>query len=190
MPRAALATIGYACSVKTAAHNVVTHTGQVLYAAAANEHNGVLLQVVALTADVARHLIAVGQTHARHLAQGRVGLFGRGRVNTGAHPPLLGRPLKRGHIGFEFTRAPWFAHQLINCRHDFSLPQENKRQATLACRSSAILRSCPARVKRDWKLIAESRCGLATPAAKKTCLAAVWAARHDQYSPLSAFAVG
>ena len=59
------------------------------------------LQVVAFTADVAADLVAVGEAHARDLAQGRIRLLrGRG-VHARAHTALLRR-------GAE-APAPWFS---------------------------------------------------------------------------------
>src|SRR5687768_12812460 len=50
---------GGAGRVERAANHVVTNAGQVLHATAADEHDGVLLQVVSLARDVARdfHLV-------------------------------------------------------------------------------------------------------------------------------------
>src|SRR5512142_407182 len=48
-------------SIETAAHHVVAHPGQILHAAAADEHHRVLLQVVAFAADIADDLEAVGE---------------------------------------------------------------------------------------------------------------------------------
>src|SRR3974377_2114329 len=48
-------------AVERAAHGVIAHTRQVLDAAATDEHHRVLLQVVALAADVARDFVAVGE---------------------------------------------------------------------------------------------------------------------------------
>ena len=73
----ALAPIIDAGGVLRAADDVVAHAGQVLHAAAAHEHDAVLLQVVALAGDVGRDLDAVGQPHAGDLAQRRVGLLRR-----------------------------------------------------------------------------------------------------------------
>src|SRR5262249_46025746 len=58
--------------VERAAHDVIAHARQILHAAPADEHDRVLLQVVALARDVRRHLDAVGEAHARDLAQRRV----------------------------------------------------------------------------------------------------------------------
>src|SRR5580698_7066388 len=45
--------------IQRAAHNVVAHAGEILNAAAAHEHDRVLLQVVALVGDVGNDLVAV-----------------------------------------------------------------------------------------------------------------------------------
>src|SRR5262249_50689947 len=67
--------------VEGAAHDVVAHAREVLDAAAADEDHGVLLQVVPLAGDVARHLHAVGEPDAADLAERRVGLLRRGGVD-------------------------------------------------------------------------------------------------------------
>src|SRR5207248_1268459 len=56
--------------VDHAADDVVAHARQVADAAAADQHDRVLLEVVPLAGDVRRHIDAVGQPHARHLAEG------------------------------------------------------------------------------------------------------------------------
>src|SRR5260221_307323 len=66
--RAGLLAVLHALRVERAAHDVVTHAGQVLDAPAANQHHRVLLQVVAFAADVADHLAAVGEAHFRYFA--------------------------------------------------------------------------------------------------------------------------
>src|SRR5436190_13515548 len=78
--RAALAPVLDALGVVRAADDVIAHARQVLDPAAADQHDRMLLQVVALARDVAGDLEAVGQAHARDLAQGRVRLFRRRRV--------------------------------------------------------------------------------------------------------------
>src|ERR1700758_954617 len=59
-------------TVERAAHRVITHSRQVLDAAAADQHHRVLLQVVAFAADVAGDFVAVGEADAADLAQRRV----------------------------------------------------------------------------------------------------------------------
>src|SRR3954468_15060665 len=81
---ATLLAILHALGIERAAHDVVAHPRQVFHPAAADQHHRVLLQVVAFAADVADDLEAVCEAHFRHLAQRRVRLLGRGRVDAGA----------------------------------------------------------------------------------------------------------
>src|SRR5262245_16616658 len=77
--------------VKGAAHDLVADARQVLDPAAAHEDHRVLLKVVPLPRDVARHLEAVGEPHAGDLAKRRVGLLrGHGR-DARAYTAPLGR---------------------------------------------------------------------------------------------------
>src|SRR5436190_4406201 len=89
--RARLAAVAHAGGVERPAHDLVAHARQVLDAAAAHEHHGVLLEVVALARDVGRDLDAARDPDARDLAQRRVRLLGRGRVHARADPAPLGR---------------------------------------------------------------------------------------------------
>src|SRR5690554_6821955 len=75
--------------VERAAHDVVTHTGQVLHTTAANEHDRVFLQVVAFTTDVRNDFVAVGETHLGDLTQSGVRLLGGGGVHTCADTTTL-----------------------------------------------------------------------------------------------------
>src|ERR1051326_8114286 len=74
---ACLLAIGNALRIEDAADNVITHTGKVAHASAANQNDGVLLQVMAFTGDVGRDFNAVGQPDARYLAERGVRLLGR-----------------------------------------------------------------------------------------------------------------
>src|SRR5678815_2856162 len=78
--RTGLLAVLHALGVERAAHDVVAHAGQVLHATAPDQHHRVLLQVMALAADVADHFEAVGEAHLGHLAQRRVRLLGRGGI--------------------------------------------------------------------------------------------------------------
>jgi hypothetical protein len=64
----ALATVADARAIERAAYCVITHAGQILDAAAANQHHGVLLQVVPFTADVAGYFVPIGEPYAANLA--------------------------------------------------------------------------------------------------------------------------
>src|SRR3569623_503172 len=60
---AGLLAILHALQVQRTAHDVGTHTGQGLHAAATHQDHGVFLQVVAFTADVGDDFEPVGQAH-------------------------------------------------------------------------------------------------------------------------------
>src|SRR6185437_636115 len=62
--RPALGPLDYANRIQRSANDVVAHAWQVLHAASADQHNRVLLQVVAFARNVRRNLDAVGQAHA------------------------------------------------------------------------------------------------------------------------------
>src|SRR5947209_8009291 len=73
--RTALAAVFDALGIERAADYVVPHTRKVLDPASPDQDDRMLLQVVALARNVARHLEPVRQAHARHLAQGRIRLL-------------------------------------------------------------------------------------------------------------------
>src|SRR5688572_6044437 len=103
--------------VERAAHHVVTNTRQVLHAAAADQDDAVLLQVVSLTRDVADHFHAVGEAHAAHLAKRRVRLLRRHGVHAPAHAALLRTRTKRGRRGARDERFASLSNELLNRRH-------------------------------------------------------------------------
>src|SRR5205807_2069057 len=61
--RTPLFAVLHALGIEHAAQDMVTHTRQILHAAAANHHDRMLLQIVALAGDVADHFEAVGEPH-------------------------------------------------------------------------------------------------------------------------------
>src|SRR5579859_880372 len=115
--RTALTTVLHTLGIQGAANDVVTHTGKILHTAAADHHDGVFLQVVAFTRNVARHFEAIGQAHARNLTERGVRLLRGGGVDAGANTTLLraflqSRNLIASHDGFARL-----ADQLVNRRH-------------------------------------------------------------------------
>src|SRR6201994_5204892 len=88
--RTALLAVLDALRVEHAADDVVAHAGKVLDAAAADQDHRVFLQVVAFAGNVGQRFEAVGQAHLGDLAQRRVRLLGRGRIDAGANCSLLG----------------------------------------------------------------------------------------------------
>src|SRR5919199_1125546 len=114
---AGLLAVAHALSVQRATNDLVADTGEVLHPAAAHEHDRVLLQVVADARDVGGDLDRAGEPHARHLAQRRVRLLGRGGVHARAHAPPLGAPLQRRRLRLRRLRLAALADQLLDCGH-------------------------------------------------------------------------
>src|ERR1041385_5125309 len=115
--RTALLAVLDALSIQHAAENVVAHAGQVLDAAAADHDHRVLLQVMAFTRDVTDHLEAVGQGHLGDLAQRRVRLLRRGRIDARADTALLRAALQRRHLLLRLLHHPRAGDQLVDRRH-------------------------------------------------------------------------
>src|SRR3954471_13001025 len=114
---ASLLTVLDALGVEGAADDLVADAGQILHPAAADEHDRVLLEVVADTGDVGGDLDAAGEPDAGDLAQRRVGLFRRRRVDAGAHATPLRAALERRGLGLVDLVLPALADQLLDRRH-------------------------------------------------------------------------
>src|SRR5262249_33108091 len=95
------------------------NTWQVFHTASANEHDRVLLQVVADARNIGCHLDSIGQAYAGHFAQRRVRLLGRLRVDAGANPALLLRSLQCRTCPLVLRSRRSLTHQLIECRQTF-----------------------------------------------------------------------
>src|SRR6185369_15977258 len=115
----ALLALGHAGSVERSTHRVVAHARQVLDATAADQHDRVLLQVVAFATDVADDLETVGQTYLGDLTQRRVRLLRGRRVHARAYATALRAVLQGRRRALVRLRRPRLAHQLIDCRHSF-----------------------------------------------------------------------
>src|SRR5579859_1079944 len=107
----------HAGAVERATDDVVAYAGQVAHAAAADEHDRVLLQVVPLAGDVGRGLAAARKAHAGDLPEGGVGLLGRHRLHDEADPPLLGVGLQHGGLALVLRLRPPEPDQLVDRRH-------------------------------------------------------------------------
>src|SRR6266536_990913 len=95
----ALFAVGDAGGVERGTDDLVADARQVLDAAAADKHDGVLLQVVALARDVGRDLHLVRQPNARDLPESRVRLLRRVGVDARADAAPLGRAGERRGLG-------------------------------------------------------------------------------------------
>src|SRR5213594_2543985 len=103
--------------IQGAANHVVAHARQVLHATSADEHDGVLLEVVTHAGDVGRDFDAVRQTHARHLPQRGIWFLRSGGEDADADAPLLGARAERGTLGAPSHPLAAPLHQLADCRH-------------------------------------------------------------------------
>src|SRR5690349_18978247 len=115
--RAALTTALDAHRVERAADDVIANAREILHAAAADEHDRVLLQVVADARDVGRDLDPVGEPHPRDLPQRRVRLLRRRGVDADADAAPLRAGLERGALRLAPVGEPAHAHELVDCRH-------------------------------------------------------------------------
>src|SRR6476620_465723 len=104
---------------------MIANARKVAHTAAADQHDAVLLEVVALARDVADHFALVRQAHLGHLAKRRVRLLrGRG-VNPSADAALLRVLLHCRDLGLGLLRFATLADQLVNRWHEalhLSLP--------------------------------------------------------------------
>src|SRR5918993_4508277 len=108
----------HALRVERTADDLVADAGEVLHPAAAHEHDRVLLQVVADSRDVRRHLDAAGEADAGDLAQCGVGLLGRGRVDAGADAAPLRAALEGRRLGLLDLVLAALADQLLDGGHE------------------------------------------------------------------------
>src|SRR4051795_4680051 len=117
VPAASLLAVANALGVQRAADDLVAHAREVLHPAAAHEHHRVLLQVVTDARDVGGHLDATGEADASDLAQRRVRLLRRRRVDAGAHPSALRGTLQRRGLGLLDLVLAALADQLVDRGH-------------------------------------------------------------------------
>src|SRR5712692_5020978 len=115
--RSSLLAVLHARGVQRSAHHVIPHARQVLDAAAAHQHDGVLLQVVADTGNVRRHFDRIRQANARHFAQRRVRFLRRLRVHANAHSTLLRAARQRRRLRLHPDRFTSHSYQLRKRRH-------------------------------------------------------------------------
>src|SRR5437867_3389532 len=125
----------HAHGVERAAHDVIANARQVLHASAANQHQRVFLKVVTDTRDVGRHLDAVREPHARHLAQRRIRFLGRLGEDAHADAALLRAVLQGRALGLADDLFTPRADKLTDGRHSCFSQLANWRISELANRS-------------------------------------------------------
>jgi hypothetical protein len=68
---------------------MVANAGKVFYPTSADQHHGMLLQVMPNAGNIGSHFDSVGKPDSRNLSQRGVRLLGRRRIDTGANPSFL-----------------------------------------------------------------------------------------------------
>src|SRR5258708_31219697 len=111
---AGLLAVADALGVQGAADSLAAHGGKVRHPPAADQHDGVLLEVVAHAGDVGRDLDVAGEPHPRHLAERRVRLLGRGGVDARADPAALRAGLERRGLVLGYLVLPALTDQLLD----------------------------------------------------------------------------
>ena len=103
--------------VELAADDVVADARKVLHTASADEHNAVLLEVVAFAGDVGRDFNAGREAHTGDLAEGGVRLLGGHRLDDETDAAALGAGLERRRFRMRREGMTPLADQLVDCRH-------------------------------------------------------------------------
>src|SRR5215469_10378619 len=114
VPAACLLAVADALGVERTADDLVADTRQVAHTPAAHEHDRVLLQVVSHARNVGGDLDLARQPDAGDLAQRRVRLLGRGRVDARAHTTALRALLERRRLVLRHLVLPALADQLLD----------------------------------------------------------------------------
>src|SRR6201995_267827 len=109
-----LLAVADALGVKRTADDLVADARQGTNTAAADEHDRVLLQVVAHARDVGGDFDLARQPDAGDLAQRRVRLLRRGRVDARAHTTALRALLERRRLVLRHLVLPALADQLLD----------------------------------------------------------------------------
>ena len=130
---ASLVTVRNALGIQGTADDVVTHTGQVLDTAAADQNDAVLLQVMADTRNVRGDLDTIREADTGNFTQSRVRLLGGHGTHSSADAALLRAvqsgvllllgvvaSLKSGRGALVDQDLTAFAHELVKSRHFFS----------------------------------------------------------------------
>src|SRR5262249_5768033 len=125
--RPALFAVLHALRIEHAAQDVVAHTRQILYAATTDHHHRMLLQVMTFARDVSDDFEAVGQADLRDLAERRVRLLRRRRIDARTDAALLRALLQGRHFLLRVLRHPRLANELIDRRHSLSCSKTGPR---------------------------------------------------------------
>ena len=96
---------------------MITNTGKVLHTTTTHKHDGVLLEVVALTADVGDNFFAIGKANFSNFTKSGVRLLRRTRHHLEADATTLRAAMKSARLRLLFRYDSPFTDELINGRH-------------------------------------------------------------------------
>lgn len=97
--RTTLLTICNANRIKCAAHNMIANARQILYPAATDKHNGVLLEIVPNAGYIGGHFHAVREPDPCDFSESGVRLLRCRGINPDTDPSLLGAALQSRALG-------------------------------------------------------------------------------------------
>ena len=98
--------------VESAANDMISDAREVFHPTAANEHYGVLLEVMPFTPDVCRDLEAISQSNTSDLTERRIRLLRSRGVYARAYSPLLRVTLKSWRLILLSLRLATLPHEL------------------------------------------------------------------------------
>ena len=105
--------------IEGSADDLIAYTGQIANASAADQHNGVFLEVVAFTGNIDSDFFSVAESNAGDFPESRVRLLGGHGSNDQADPFLLGASLQNGALGGIALDNAVATDQLIDGWHTF-----------------------------------------------------------------------
>lgn len=111
-----MASLHPAC-IECSANDVITNAGQVLHTTAADQHNGVLLQVMPFSRNVGVYFHSVGEAYTSHLPQSRVRLLRAHRPHACADPSSLRTAMKRRGFNLLSLLPSPILNQLVDGWH-------------------------------------------------------------------------
>src|SRR5262245_30891982 len=135
---------------------MVAHAGKVFHASAPDQHDRVLLEIMALARNVTGHFELIGETHARHFAQRRVRLLRRRGVDAPTNPPLLRAGLQGRHLVPLDRHSARLADQLLYRRH-LAFVRSSKRAEPASSKIPGVRPTIPSVGKSPCNFKAEAR---------------------------------
>ena len=96
---------------------MITHTGQILNAATANQHDAMLLQRMPLVRNVGNNFLSVGQPDLGNFSDRGIRFFGSAGHHLDADTTAKRIPVQSWGFGLRLYRFTSFTDQLVYGRH-------------------------------------------------------------------------